>query len=172
MIEFTRPSMPGQGMTVDIGAFWQKFAKDCIAAATKPAEAQGKTVADLVAEGEDAFFAAVAAGDAKHFGKISELNKKSIFAEAVQILQVPGYRIMYDPMGDYHARAIPEAELVLPSSHPRLAPSLGGFFFPSSSSCPPPSILPSLRCSRAIACVPQSAAEEGTPRPCPRWILL
>jgi hypothetical protein len=108
---FTRSGKPGQGMTVDIGAFWQKFAKECIAAATKPAEAQGKTVADLVAEGEDAFFAAVAAGDAKHFGKISELNKKSIFAEAVQILGVPGYRIMYDPMGDYHARAIPEAEL-------------------------------------------------------------
>lgn len=107
---FTHPERPGQGMTINPEAFWQKFAKDCIDAATKAAEAQGKTVADLVAEGEDVFFAAVAAGGAKHIGKISELNKKSIFAEAVQILQVPGYRIMHDPHGDFHAWAIPEGE--------------------------------------------------------------
>lgn len=105
-----RRDAPGQGMTINPDEFWQQLAQQCIDAATKAAEAQSKSVTDLVAEGEDAFFTAVAAGGAKQIGKVHEWNKKSVFAEVVQMLGVPGYRVMYDPHGDFYAWAVPEAE--------------------------------------------------------------
>lgn len=104
---------PSEGMTIKPDDSWQKLAQQCIDAAMNPAEAQGKSATDLVAEGEDAFFTAVAAGakiDNINIDNLHEWNKKSVFAEAVQILGVPGYRIMYDPHGDFGSWAVPEAE--------------------------------------------------------------
>lgn len=99
---------PGQGMTINPDAFWRVLAQQCIDAAMNPAEAQGKSVTDLVAAGEDTFFTAVAAG--AKIDNLHEWNKKSVFAEVVQMLSVPGYRIMYDPHGDFSSWAVPEAE--------------------------------------------------------------
>lgn len=107
-----RLTAPGQGMTIKIDESWQELAQQCIDAATKAAEAQSKSVTNLVAEGEDAFFTAVAAGGENLMtDKVHEWNKKSIFAEVVQMLGVPGYRIMHDPHGDFGSWAVPTAEL-------------------------------------------------------------
>ncbi len=113
--EFGKPHIrhdaPGEGMTIKIDESWQELAQQCIDAAMKPAKAQGKSVTELVVEGEDAFFTAVAAGGENlMIDKIHEWNKKSVFAEVVQMLGVPGYRVMYDPHGDFGACAVPEEE--------------------------------------------------------------